>query len=121
MNVRATLIALSIAAATAPAAFAGNFVDGELGYGSHPVNGPLTRAEVQKDYEAFRSHPVFADGTVFIQGELGYVSANQGAFVDGDTAGQHTHVLGNVAAPTTQATAPMTEAQRGAYRDQYIN
>ena len=122
MNVRKALIALSIAAAAAPAAFADNFVGGELGYESHPVNSPLTRAQVQKEFEAFREHPVLSDGTVFIQGELGYVSANQGASVDRDPAGPHTHVMGSNAAQSTRvAPAPLTEAERRAYRDQYIN
>lgn len=122
MNVRKTLIALSIAAAAAPAAFAGNFVGGELGYDSHPVNGPLTRAQVQKEYEAFRAHPVLSDGTVMVQGEAGYVSANQGAFVDREPAAPHSHVMGNNASQVTRA-APtaLTEAERRAYREQYIN
>lgn len=122
MNVRKTLVALSIAAVAAPAAFANNFVGGELGYESHPVNGPTTRAQVQKEFEAFRAHPVLSDGTVFIQGELGYVSANQGVSVDRDPVGPHTHVLGSNAAPVTQfAPVPMTEAQRRSYREQYAD
>lgn len=122
MNIRKALVAISIAAAAAPAAFANNFVGGELGYESHPVNSPLTRAQVQKEFEAFREHPVLSDGTVFIQGELGYVSANQGASVDRDQAGPHTHLMGSSAAQATRvAPAPLTEAERRAYRDQYIN
>lgn len=125
MNVRKTLVALSIAVVGAPAAFATNFVGGELGYDSHPLNSAnsaTTRAQVQKDFEAFRAHPVLSDGTVFNQGELGYVSANQGVSVDRDPAGPHTHVLGSGAAALTQvAPASMTEAQLRAYREQYAN
>lgn len=122
MKVRNTLIALSIAAVAAPAAFANNFVGGELGYDSHPVSSPLTRAQVRQDFQAFRTHPVLSDGTVMVQGELGYVSANQGAFVDREPAGPHTHVMGsNAAQPTLVAPASLTEAERRAYRDQYIN
>lgn len=122
MNVRKSLIALSIAAVSAPAAFANNFVGGELGYDSHPVTSSITRAQVQKDFEAFRAHPVLADGTVMVQGELGYVSANQGVFVDREPAGPHTHVMGSNASPATRvAPSPLTEAERRAYRDQYIN
>ena len=125
MNVRKTLVALSIAAVAAPAAFATNFIGGELGYESHPLNSAnsaTTRAQVQKDFEAFRAHPVLSDGTVFIQGELGYVSANQGSSVDRDPVGPHTHVLGsNAGQMTLTAPAPMTDAQRRAYREQYAN
>lgn len=122
MNVRKALAILSIAAAAAPAAFAGNFVGGELGYESHPAAGPITRAQVQQDYQAFRAHPVSADGTVFIQGEAGYVSANQGVSADNVPARPHTHALGNSAARVTQvAPAPMSESERRAYRDQYVN
>lgn len=122
MNIRKTLAILAVASATAPAAFAGNFVGGELGYDTHPVNSPITRAQVQKEFEAFRAHPVYADGTVMVQGELGYVSANQGAFVDREPAGQHTHAMGNNASQVTRAApAPLTEAERRAYREQYIN
>jgi hypothetical protein len=122
MNVRKTLITLAIAAAAAPAAFANNFVGGELGYDTHPVDS-LTRAQVKKDFESFRAHPVLADGTVLMQGEMGYVSADQGAFADRYPAGPHTHVLGNNAAqPNTQAAAQqMTQAELRAYQEQYIN
>ena len=122
MNVRKTILALTVAAAAVPAAFANNFVGGEIGYDSHPVNSTVTREQLQREYQAFRAHPVLADGTVVLQGEAGYVSPNQGAFADQIPARPHSHVMGNMAAPASKSSpAPMTEAERRAYREQYIN
>jgi hypothetical protein len=122
MNIRKTVLALTFAAVAAPAAFANNFIGGEAGYDTHPVSGAITREQLQREYQAFRSHPVLADGTVVIQGEAGYVSPAQGAFVDKIPARPHSHVMGNNAAPVASAAAaPRTEAERRAYREQYIN
>lgn len=123
MNLRKTILALSVAAAAAPAAFADNFVGGEAGWDtSHAaaVTSTRTREQVQREYEAFRAHPVLSDGTVVIQGEVGYVSANQAVGFDNTPSGPHTHALGNAAAPAAKA-APLTEAERRAYQDQYVN
>ena len=120
MNARKTLIAIAAIAASLPAAYAGNFVGGEAGYDTHPANSGLSRAQVQQEYQAFRDHPVYSDGTVMLQGEAGYVSANQGVFADRQPSGPHTHVLGNTGAPAA-AVAPMSDAERRAYRQQYIN
>jgi hypothetical protein len=120
MNARKTLIAIAAIAASLPAAYAGNFVGGEAGYDTHPVNSSRSRAQVQQEYQAFRDHPVYSDGTVMLQGEAGYVSANQGVSADRQPSGPHTHVLGNTGAPAATA-APMGDAERRAYRQQYIN
>lgn len=120
MNARKTLIAIAAIAASLPAAYAGNFVGGEAGYDTHPANGSRSRAQVQQEYLAFRDHPVYADGTVMIQGEAGYVSANQGVSADRQPNRPHTHVLGNTGAPAAAVT-PSGDAERRAYREQYIN
>lgn len=119
MNPRKTLIAIAAIAASLPAAYAGNFVGGEAGYDTHPANSSLSRAQVQQEYLVFREHPVYTDGTVMLQGEAGYVSANQGESADRQPNGPHTHVMGNKSAPA--AAAAMSEAERQAYRQQYIN
>ena len=122
MNMRKSILAIAFTATAIPAAFAGNFVGGELGYESHPVNSALTRQQVTNEYLAFRKHPVQADGTVMLQGELGQVAALEGAFADRTPAGPHTHIMGNsgrsavLAAPT-----PLSEAEQRAMREQYIN
>lgn len=120
MNLRKTFIAIAAIAAALPAAYAGNFIGGEAGYDTHPANSSRSRAQAQQEYQAFRDHPVYADGTVMIQGEAGFVSANQGESADRQPGGPHTHVLGNTSAPGA-AVAPMGEAERQTYRQQYIN
>lgn len=120
MNPRKTFFALAAVAAAIPAAYAGNFLGGEIGYDTHPANGTHSRAQLRQDYQVFRDHPVYFDGTVMLQGEAGYVSANQGESADRHPNGPHTHVLGNTTAPAATA-APASEAERRAYREQYIN
>lgn len=121
MNIRMTLLIATVAATAVPAAIAGNFVGGEIGYESHPFVSTLTREQVKREYEAFRAHPVQSDGTVFIQGELGAVSPVQGAFADRTPATPHTHVMGNSGQAIAATAAPLSDAERRAIRDQYIN
>ena len=122
MNIRMTLLIASIAATAVPAAIAGNFVGGEIGYESHPFVSTLTREQVRREYEAFRTHPVQSDGTVFIQGELGAVSPVQGAFADRTPSEPHTHAMGNSGQQSVATTAaPRTDAEHRAIREQYIN
>jgi hypothetical protein len=120
MNLRNAFLALAATAALSPAAFANNFIGGELGYDTHPVAGQVTREQLQREYEAFRDHPVLSDGTVFVQGEAGYVSPNQGAFADNEPAGPHSHVLGNNG-PVKAAPAALSNAERRAQQEQYLN
>jgi hypothetical protein len=120
MNLRKTFLAVSLAV-TLPVAFADNFVGGEMGYETHPLNSTLTREQVRREYEAFRAHPVYADGTVMLQGEAGYVSAIQGVFADRMPNNPHTHVLGNAATGSTKAAATLTPAEERDLRMQYIN
>lgn len=120
MNLRNAFLALAATAAFTPAAFANNFVGGELGYDTHPVASKATREQLQREYEAFRAHPVLSDGTVFVQGDAGYVSPNQGAFADHEPAGAHSHVLGN-SSPVKAAPAPLSDADRRAQQEQYLN
>ena len=121
MTFRKILCALSVMAAL-PSAFASNFVGGELGYETHPVRSSLTREQVRQEYLAFRAHPVLADGTVVLQGEAGHVSPIQGAFADRVPDAPHSHVLGNAAsASPSPSPAALTDAERRAIREQYIN
>lgn len=88
--------------------------------GHPPGEHAAPREQVQREYEAFRAHPVLADGTVMIEGELGYVSGNQGVSVDRTPSGPHTHALGNSGSPAATP-APLSETERRAIREQYIN
>lgn len=122
MNIRKILIVASLAATAVPTAFAGNFVGGEIGYESHPFVSTLTREQVKREYQAFRGHPVQSDGAVYIQGELGPVSPIQGAFADRTPTTPHTHVMGSSGPQSVAATtAPISDAERRAIREQYIN
>ena len=122
MKLKNSLFALAASAALAPSVFAGTFVGGELGYVDQPVRGTATRAEVRAEYERFRQHPVLSDGTVYLQGDAGYVSATQGQSADRHPDGTSTHTMGSNAAPSVNAAAPTrTEAERRAYREQYVN
>lgn len=122
MNLRNAFLALAATAALTPAAFANNFIGGELGYDTHPAPaaGEVTRDQVQRELEAFRAHPVLSDGTVFVGGEIGSVSPNQGAFADTEPAGPHTHVLGN-SASAKAAPVALSDAERRAQQEQYFN
>lgn len=114
MKLHKSVFALAAAAAFAPSVFADTLVGGEL--------GSMTRAEVRAEYERFRQHPVLSDGTVFLQGEAGYVSATQGQFADRHAEGDNTHSMGSSAAPAAKVVPPtLSEAERRAYREQYIN
>jgi hypothetical protein len=116
-----TLIALSIAAAAVPTAFANSgstFVGGEAGHATHPTRSSVSLTQLQAEYEAFRAHPVMADGTVFINGELGFMDATQGAFADRQPPVPHTHVLGNTG---SSEPAALSNTQRLDQRQQYIN
>lgn len=100
MNIRNSLLAAALAASALPAAFAEDVPVGE-GYNTHPPAAPsgLTREQVRAEARAFRAHPVLADGSVVVGGEVGTVSSVQGAYADREPATPHTHVLGNNAAP----------------------
>lgn len=117
--VRNAFLILATTAALTPVAFANNFVGGEIGYDTPRATSSLTRAQVQSEYHAFRSHPVLWDGTVVIQGELGQVSSHQGAFMD-SKPGPHSHVLGN-SGTAKGAPAVLSDAERRAQQQQYLN
>lgn len=121
MTYRKTALAILLAVAGVQGAIAGanvTWVGGEAGFVEHPVNSPRSRAQVTQEYLAFRDHPVSFDGTVLLRGEAGYVSAGPAVF--SDVHGSHTHVLGNAGAAKPEPAA-MTDAEKRAYREQYIN
>lgn len=124
MSFRKTAFAFIVAAAAAPVAFAdtgSTWIGGEAGFADHAVTGERTRAAVRQELRAFRDHPAYLDGTVFIQGEAGYVSANQGASADRQPGAPHTHTMGNTGTAATMNAAPMSDAQRRNLREQYVN
>ncbi|GAB3758866.1 hypothetical protein GCM10028796_05180 [Ramlibacter monticola] len=76
MLTRKNTIALMLAVVAAPAAFAqadAVWVGGEIGWASRQVQGTLTRAQVQAEFERFRANPMLADGSTYVGGERGYL------------------------------------------------
>lgn len=126
MSFRKSALAVVIASAVAPAAFAASgatWIGGEAGFAEHAFNGPRTRAQLQQEFLEFRKNPVTHDGYDFNGGEIGYVphqhkyTWSNGAKVHADG---YTANMGNAAAPAAQP-APLTETESRAYREQYIN
>jgi hypothetical protein len=121
MSFRNTTVALILAAAAAPAAFAdtgSTWVGGEAGFAEHSVAGQRTREQVRQEYLQFRDHPVLSDGTILLPGEAGYVTASEAPFADNKPSAPHSHAMGNVSFTYSQQ-PPMTEAEQRAYREQY--
>lgn len=127
MSFHRTALALVLAAAAAPAAFASSgatWVGGEAGFAEHAVTGQRTRAQVQQEFLEFRKNPVTHDGYDFIGGEIGYAphrhkyvwSNGSKVHADGYTA-----TMGNTGAAAAVQAAPLSEAEQRAYRQQYIN
>jgi hypothetical protein len=76
MSVRTNVIALALAAAAVPAAFAQSssvFVGGERGWIDRPVQSSTTREQVTSEYLQFAANPVAPDGGRYVGGQEGYV------------------------------------------------
>ena len=120
MFIRKTVVAVALAAAALPAAFANSgstYINGEVGFQEHPVQGTASRAEVKKELEAFRKNPVTADGGRIINGEIGYVPPQHSyAFEGGKLV--HTDKLAH---NTPKPSQVMTPAERRTYRQNYFN
>ncbi len=120
MLFRKTAATLALAALTAPAVFAGTdatWVGGEIGFVGRPVQSTPSRADVRKEFLEFRANPVTADGGQLVGGEAGYVWH------------QHTYVVqrgtkvhaDKYAIHAAQPSRPMSNAERRAVQEQYVN
>lgn len=120
MLFRKTVFALALAGAAIPAAFANSgsaWVGGELGFEAHAVQSIKSRANIQKEYQAFRKNPVSADGGTLSGGEVGYIPPQHSyAFQDGKLI--HTD---RIAHNTPKPSLAMTDAERELFRVQYFN
>lgn len=122
MSIRKTAVAFTLAALASPLVFAtsgASWVGGEAGFATHPVQSNRTSAQVQEELRAFRGNPVTADGGRSVGGEIGYVphqhvyTVQGGKRVHGDSFGvEETRLMG---------AAPLSDAERRAVREQYIN
>jgi hypothetical protein len=120
MLFRKTVFALALAGAALPAAFAnsGNtWVGGELGFDAHAVQSTTSRADVQKEYQAFRKNPVSVDGGTLVGGEAGYIHPQHSyAFQGGKLV--HTDTIAH---NTPKPSLAMTDAERRLFQEQYVN
>lgn len=108
MLFRKTAVALALAGAVIPAAFAtsgATWVGGEMGFETHAPQSTKSRADVQREYQAFRKNPVTADGGTLVGGEAGYIPAQHSyAFRNGKLV--HTdHISHNTPKPSLSMTA----------------
>ena len=120
MLFRKTVFALALAGAAIPAAFADSgskWVGGELGFESHAVQSTKSRADVQREFQAFRNNPVSADGGRLVGGEAGYLPPQHSyAFQGGSWV--HTD---RIAHNTPKPSLSMTDAERRTYQELYVN
>lgn len=120
MSSRISTLAFVLAAAAAPAAFAGTgavWVGGEAGFREYPVQSQLTRDQVRQELQAFRANPVGADGGRFVGGEQGYVP-HQHSYVVREGVKVHT---GGFAATMGMRAASPYERTAPSVADQYRN
>ncbi|MDP2448851.1 DUF4148 domain-containing protein [Polaromonas sp.] len=120
MLFRKTVFALALAGAAIPAAFAnsgGTWVGGEQGFETHAVQSTTSRADVQKELQAFRKNPKTAEGGRLVGGEAGYIPPQHSyAFQDGRLV--HTD---SIAHNTPKPSLAMTDAERTLFQEQYAN
>lgn len=120
MSVFKTVLAVALAGAAIPAAFAGSGstrVGGEQGFETHAVQSQLSRADVQKEFLASRGNPVTADGGRLVGGEAGYVGPQHSyAFVGGKLV--HTDAIAH---NTPKPSLVMSAAQRRQLQEQSVN
>jgi hypothetical protein len=120
MLFRKTVFTLALAGASISAAFASSgstWVGGEAGFEIHPVQSTKSRADVQREFEAFRKNPVTAEGGTAVGGEAGYIPPQHTyAFRGGKLV--HTDSLAH---NTPKPSLAMTDAERRVFQEQYVN
>ena len=121
MSIRKTVLVLALAGGAAiPAAFAGSgntWVGGELGFETHAVQSTRSRADVEREFLAFRSNPVTSDGGRTVSGEAGYLPPQHSyAFQDGKLV--HTDKIAHNSAKPSLA---MSAGDANRFREQYSN
>ena len=119
MPVFKTVLALALAGAAIPAAFAGSgstWVGGEQGFETHAVRSQLSRSDVQKEFLGFRANPVTPDGGRLVGGEAGYVAPQHSyAFQGGKLV--HTD---RIAHNTPKPSLVMSATERRRFNEQSV-
>lgn len=118
MLFRKSVFILALVSASIPAAFANTgitWTGGEQGFEFHVMPSTKSRADVQKELEAFRKNPVTADGATLVGGE--YIPPQHSyAFQGGKLV--HTDTLPH---NTPKPSLMMTEAERQLFKELYSN
>lgn len=123
MSIRKSATAIALAALVSPAAFADSgatWVGGEAGFETHPIQSSRTRAEVQAELRAFRANPTTSDGGRMVGGEAGYVP-HQHEYVSRNGQRVHNDEFAGAAPRTMGASPSVSEFERRALREQYMN
>lgn len=116
MLFRKTIFALALTGAVLPAAFANSgvtWVGGERGFEFHAQKSTKSRAEVQKELEAFRQSPVTADGGSLTGRDAGYIPPQHSYAFQGGKLVHTDSIAHDTPKPTGLA---MTDAERRQYR-----
>lgn len=117
---RKTVLSLALTCVSIPTAFASSgatWVGGELGFKPHALQSTSSRADVQREFEAFRGNPMTADGGRIVGGEAGYVPPQHSyAFQGGKLI--HTDTIAH---NTPKPSLSMSEAERRLFQEQYAN
>ncbi|MES2972349.1 MAG: DUF4148 domain-containing protein [Pseudomonadota bacterium] len=120
MSFRKTVVALALASAAVPAAFASSgsiFVGGELGFDAHAMPGNASRADVKRELEALRNNRETLEGGSLIGGEVGYISP-QHSYASQNGRFVHTD---NMPHNTPKPPFKMTSEERRSFQQQFIN
>jgi hypothetical protein len=113
MLFRKTLFALALAGIVIPPAFANSDIGVGIQTSSNII--PKSRADVQKELEAFRKNPFTADGTKIVNTEIGFISPRHSyGFQGGKLA--HTD---NIDYTTPKPSVVMTDNDRRLYPELY--
>ena len=118
MSIRKTIVALALAGAALPAAFANSGVTQSATFRDfqyHATNSTKSRADVQQELEAFRKNPFTADGTKIVNTDKGFISPQHSyAFQGGNLV--HTDSLAH---DTPKPSLVMTDAEKRLQRELY--
>lgn len=118
MFFRKTVFASALVLAAVPAAFASSgstWVSGERGFEFHASTSTKSRADVQKELEAFRKNPVAADEGKIVNTDTGYIAPRHSYAFQG---GKLVHA-DSMAHNTPKPSLAMTDAERQLHRELY--
>jgi len=120
MFFRKTLFALALVGAAISAAFANSDTgwagnEREVGIQANTNTSKKSRADVQKELEAFRKNSVTADGGTTVDTNIGYINPQHSYVFQG---GKLTHT-DNIVHTTPKPSIAMTDSDRRLYRQLY--